>query len=137
MSTQSVTLFLPSLLYERLKRRAEQAARPVEEELLDVVAAAVPSDDDLTPEMTQALASLSLLDDPTLWQTARARLSPELSGELEELHVKQQREGLTPSEAERAAVLIRYYERSMLLRAQAAALLKQRGHDVSELATAA
>jgi hypothetical protein len=102
-----------------------------------MVAAAVPSDDDLSPELTEALSSLSLLDDETLWQTARAHLSPELSEELEGLHFKQQREGLTTSEAERAAVLLRHYERSMLLRAQAAALLKQRGHDVSALLKAA
>lgn len=134
--TQSVTLHLPSPLYQRLKRRAEQAARPVEDELLDVVVAAVPGEEELSPEMTEELSTLSLLDDDTLWQTARTRMSPELSVELEELHLKRQREGLTASEIERARVLIRYYERSMLLRAQAAALLKQRGHDISALAAA-
>jgi len=31
------------------------------------------------------------------------------------------------------AALVRHYERTMLVRAQAAALLKQRGHDVRDL----
>jgi hypothetical protein len=35
-----------------------------------------------------------------------------------------------------AAALLRLYERVMLVRAGAAALLKQRGHDVSVLLTA-
>lgn len=137
MSTQSVTLRLPDPLYQRWKRRAEQTERPMEEELLDVVAAAVPADDELSPELTEALAALALLEDEELWRAARVRLPVQESEELEALHLKRQSEGLTPTEAERAAQLVRHYERSMLLRAQAAALLKQRGHDVSVLLTAA
>jgi hypothetical protein len=55
MTTQSVTLHLPAPLYQRLKRRAEQARRPVEDELLDLVVAAVPVGDDLPTELTEAL----------------------------------------------------------------------------------
>ena len=76
MTIQPVTLNLPGHLYNRLKRRADQAHRTVEAELLEVVASAVPV----------------------------------------------------------AVGLVRQYERAMLVRAQATVLLKQRGHDVSELA---
>ena len=61
----------------------------------------------------------------------------DVSTELEELHFKRQREGLTANEAERAAELVRQYDRKMLLRAEAALLLKERGHDVSEVAAPA
>jgi hypothetical protein len=44
--------------------------------------------------------------------------------------------GLTEQQEREAAALIRQYERAMLIRAQAAALLKQRGHDVAGLLTA-
>ncbi len=37
MSVQSVTLNIPTALYAQLKKRAEQAHRTVEEELLTVV----------------------------------------------------------------------------------------------------
>ncbi|WP_437755689.1 hypothetical protein [Sorangium sp. So ce1389] len=137
MATQSVTLNLPEPLYQRLKRRAEQAQRAVEDELLDVVAAAVPVGDDLPAELTEALSPLALLDDEALWRAARTRLSSETAEELEQLHHKRQREGLSASEAERAAALLRHYERVMLVRAQAAALLKERGHDISVLLTGA
>jgi hypothetical protein len=54
---------------------------------------------------------------------------------LEELHLKRQREGLTEGEEQTAAALLRQYERALLVRAQAAALLHQRGHKVEELLT--
>jgi len=47
------------------------------------------------------------------------------------LHLKRQREGLTATEAAEAAGLTRQYERVMLVRARAAALLRERGHDVT------
>ena len=62
-----------------------------------------------------------------------SRLPSEVSRELETLHHKQQRKGLTDAEAQTLAALIRQYERLMLVRAQAAVLLKQRGHDVAGL----
>ena len=132
MTVQSVTLHLPSPLYERLKRRAEQTHRSVEAELLEVVAAAVPVADDLPADLAQAISPLSLLDDEALWRAARSHL-PEAAAQLEQLHLKRQREGLTGSEVETLGGLMRRYERAMLVRAQAAALLKKRGYDVSEL----
>jgi plasmid stability protein len=133
--TPSVTLRLPDALYQRLNRRAEQAQRALEDELLDMIAAAVLVDDELPKELSEALSSLVLLDDEALWGAARTRLPAEAAEELEGLHLKRQREGISASEAEQAAALLRRYERVMLVRAQAAALLRQRGHDVSVLLT--
>jgi plasmid stability protein len=133
MTVQSVTLHLPSPLYERLKRRAEQTHRSVEAELLEVVAAAVPVADDLPADLAQAISPLSLLDDEALWRAARSHLPAAAAAQLEQLHLKHQREGLTGSEVETLGGLMRRYERAMLVRAQAAALLKKRGYDVSEL----
>ncbi len=134
MTIQSVTLNLPGHLYNRLKRRAEQAHRTVEAELLEVVASAVPVADELPAELNEAISPLALLDDEALWRAARSHLPAEAAVQMENLHLKRQREGLTEAEAQTLAGLVRQYERTMLVRAQAAALLKQRGHDVSELA---
>jgi plasmid stability protein len=133
MSSQTLTVQLPEGLYSRLKQRAEQAKRSVEAELLDVLATAVPESDELPAELQQANTSLQLLDNEALWRAARGRLAGELAAELETLHFKRQREGLTEAETQRCAELVRHYERAMLVRAQAAALLQQRGHDVSSL----
>lgn len=132
MPTQTLTLEVPEPLYQRLKQRADKTRRSVAEESLQLLSASVPSAE-LTDELTAALASLLTMDESMLWNAARGRLPAEMSNELAMLNGKQQREGLTPAEAERLAELVRQYERQMLLRAQAAVLLKRRGHDVAEL----
>lgn len=133
MTVQPVTLNLPGPLYNRLKRLAEQTHRTVEAELLEVVATAVPIADELPADLVEAISPLALLDDEALWRAARSRLSTEVAARMEGLHLKRQREGLTEAEAQTLAGLVRQYERAMLVRAHAAALLKQRGHDVSGL----
>ena len=132
MTVQSVTLNVPSALYDRLERRAAQTHRTVEDVLLDASATAVPLADDLPPDLAEALSPLALLDDAALWRAARSHLSAEAAAELEALHLKRQREDLTDIETQTLARLVRQYERAMLVRAQAAALLKQRGYDVAE-----
>ena len=136
MSVQPVTVNLPTTLYSRLRRRAEQSRRTVEAELIDVVTTAVPVADDLPADLNEAISPLSLLNDAALWRAARSRLASETAAQLEAFHLKRQRDGLTATEEQTLAGLVRQYERVMLVRAQAAALLKQRGHDVSELLTA-
>ncbi len=133
MTIQAVTLHLPSSLYERLKRRAEQADRTVEAELLDVVTTAVPTEDLLPAYLEEAVAPLAMLDDAALWRAARSHLPKKTAAQIERLHLKRQREGLTNTETESLVNDMRQYERTLLVRARAAALLKQRGHDVSEL----
>lgn len=135
MTVHAVTLHVPSLLYEQLKRRAEQAQRTVEAELLDIVVTSVPMSDDLPADLAEAITPLELLDDEALWRAARGSLPAETATQMEDLHLKRQREGLTDSEVKTLDGLVRQYERTMLVRAQAAALLKERGHDVSQLLT--
>ena len=133
MATQVITLNVPGPLYEHLRQRAEEARRSVEEETLEVLATVMPGDAPLPPDLAGAIESLKLLDDETLWQRARHRLPDDESAELESLHRKRQLSRLADAESERLAQLVRQYETHMLVRAQAATLLQQRGHDVSEL----
>jgi hypothetical protein len=132
MTTHTVTLHVPEPLFNQVKRRAARSNRPVEEELLDLLATTVPAAEQLPSDLEEALAELALLDEDALWRAVRSRLAAEAAAQLEQLHFKRQREGLTDAEAETLAALVRQYERAMLIRAQAALLLKQRGHDVSQ-----
>jgi len=134
MTQQTVTLNISDRLYRRLRERADQARRSVEDEVLELVASAMPTDDELPPDLIEALTPLPTFSDAALWRVARSRLPAHVSSELEELHFKRQREGLTSAEAERATELARQGDRTMLLRAEAALLLKERGQDISELA---
>jgi plasmid stability protein len=131
MPNQLLTLQLPDVLYRRIKDRADRSNRSVEAETVELLASAVPLGDELPRDLAEALAPLPLLADGELWQAARRRLAPEVVSEMEGLHLKQQREKLTETERQRVTSLVHQYERAMLIRAQAAALLKQRGHDVS------
>jgi hypothetical protein len=80
-----------------------------------------------------ALALLVLLDDEALWHAARTSLPTDLVAELEALHLQQQREGLSDRDAAREVTLLRQYERTMLVRAEAVRLVHERGQDVSSL----
>lgn len=133
MSTQIITLNVPGPLYDHLRQRAGRSRRSVEEEMLEVLTAAVPGDAPLPPELAEAIESLQQLDDEALWEAARRTLASDVSADLAELHEKRQRDGLTDVESQRLTSLVRQYEMTMLVRAQATVLLKQRGHDVSEL----
>ena len=133
MSLQQLTINLPEPLYNRLKQRAAQTQRSVEAELVDVVALALPVADALPTDLAEAISQLALLNDSDLWRAARSTLPAEAAERLEALHLKRQRESLAEQEDDEVASLTRQYERVMLVRARAAQLLNQRGHDVSSL----
>jgi hypothetical protein len=133
MPAHAITLHLPETLYERFRQRAEWSRRSLETELLEAVASAAPAEAELSPELIQAVETLKGLTDEELWRLAKTAMSQEASQELEALHLKQRDEGLSHNEDATRARLIQEYERTMLIRAQAAKLLKDRGNDVSTL----
>ncbi len=133
MATQTVTVNMPETMYQRLRRRADQLHRTVEEETLSTLAAGMPVDDELPADLAWALESLDGLDDATLRKLAARTLSAEEAEEMELLHRDQRAGALSAKQSERLANLVRAYESNMLIRARAAVLLKQRGHDIQSL----
>lgn len=133
MSLHPVTVNLPTKLYTRIKHRAAQANRSVEDEMLDTIATAIPFEERLSDELEETIANLKFLDNSALWRAARHRLSEEVSEQLAQLHLKQQRVGLTETEIQNRDHLIQQYEKTMLIRAEAAVLLKKRNIDISQL----
>lgn len=132
MTVQAITLNLPETVYEQIRRAAEKAQRPVNEVLVEAVMAVAPVIGIAPEELRTALAQMAYLNDAALWQAARATMTAEQRERLEALHDKQQCEELTAEEqAEEQALLVLYRE-TLLVRAQAAVLLKQRGYDVSD-----
>ena len=125
---------LPSPVYERLVPRASRTRRTLEAELVEAVTTPLPVEpDELPTDMAEAIAALHLLDDEALWRAARTCLAPDKAADIEALHLERQREGLSASETEALATRMKEYTRIMLVRAHAAALLHQRGHDISVL----
>ena len=132
MAVQPVTLNIPRVLYRQIERRAERARHSVEDELVEVVAMAVPTLEELPLDIAEDIAQLAYLDDAALQRAAGTTMRPEEVRLMEKLTLKQQREGLTAEERQQSDRLLHRYEHTMLLRAQAAVLLKRRGHDVSD-----
>jgi hypothetical protein len=126
-----LTLNVPDDLYRRVKEEADRAHRSVEEELLEAVALSVPRPTSLPDDLATAVEQLTFLNDAALVRAARSHLSRKAARRLESLHFKRQREGLDTAEQQELEGLVRQYERTMLIRAHAALLLKQREHDVT------
>jgi hypothetical protein len=130
MTLQAVTLYLPSAFYQKIAQRARQERRSIEDELVAVVTAALPDLNDLPGDLAREIAQLAVLTDAELTQAAQTTLTPQDTDQMQALMLKRQREGLTRSESQAAELLVKRYDRTLLIRAQAAALLKERGHDL-------
>lgn len=83
-------------------------------------------------QSTTALAQLAYLYDAAHWQAARATMPTEQRERMDELHDQLQRQGLTPAERTEEQQLLALCRGTILVRARAAALLKQRGYDVAD-----
>ena len=136
MSLHPVMVKLPKHLYNRVQSRAKLTKRSVESELLAVVAQAMEAEDELPDDLSTLLDELSLLEDKALWRAARGTMKSAEFAKLEKLQLKRQRGGLSEAESQMLDHLVHQYEKHMLVRARSAAILKQRGHDVSKLLSA-
>jgi hypothetical protein len=97
------------------------------------VSSALPTLDDLPADIADELAQLGYLTDAELWQAAHTALPLSDSERMQALLLKRQRDGLSVAEEREARRLAHRADRTMLVRAQAAALLKDRGHDISSV----
>jgi hypothetical protein len=129
MSLQAITLNLPDTVYEQIRNAAEKSKRSVTDVLAEAVTAAVPATSD---SLRSALAHMAYLNDAALWQAARATMLPDQRQRLEALHDQGQRLALTPQEQAEEQALLALYRETVLVRAQAATLLKLRGYDIAD-----
>lgn len=87
----------------------------------------------LPKELTDELDQLAFLTDEELWQAARTQVKADDRSRMESLLRKQQATDLHPDEVAEAELLVDRYDRTLLIRAKAAVLLKERGHDITSL----
>jgi hypothetical protein len=133
MSGQAITLTVPDELYKRLAQRATETDSSIADAALEVMAMALPTVDDLPAEIADRLAMLDTFDDQRLWRVARSTMPQRAMRRLRSLVRLQQQRTLTPVEAQELAQLLDRLEDVGLMRAKAAALLHERGHNVSAL----
>lgn len=132
MTVQTVTFDISRRTYEQIKRAAEKKHRAVTDVLAEAVTAVAPVIDTDSIDLQTALAQLAYLNDAALWQAARTAMSVEQRDRLAWLQDKRQRDGLAQEEQSEEKALLKLYRETMLIRAQAAVLLKARNYDVSD-----
>ena len=131
MSVETVTLQIPEILYQRLVHTSRATQRPLEEVILHALQIGSPPEwDNVPPEFQADLAALDKLDDNTLWQIAR---SYKTAAEMERYNILLEGNSnniLTETERLELMALRQEGDRFMLLKAQAAVLLRWGGHRV-------
>lgn len=129
---ESITLQLPDRLYQRLTNTAQAIQRPLEEVIVRALEVGAPPDwDDVPAEFQADLAVLDRLDDAALWQIARSHKTADDMTRYDELLEHNQDGTITDAERLELTSLRREADRFMLCKAQAAAILRWRGHQVS------
>ncbi len=133
MGQPTVTLTLSQEVYDELQQRARRRQHRVEDEAALALAAILGAEQRLPADLEAAIAALALLDDEALWRVSRSQPTVEDGILLDALVDKRRRQGLTDAEAQLLAELVDRHDRVMVLRAEAVARLRERGHDVSAL----
>jgi hypothetical protein len=123
---------LSQTIYEQIRQAADKAQRPLDEVLVEAITAVAPVMDSASEQLRIGLAQMAYLNDAALWQAARATIPPEQRERLEMLHHRQQQQGLADAEKAEEQALLTLYRETLIVRAQAAVLLKGRRYDVSD-----
>ena len=133
MNMRQVTITLPDEIYQKVNKQSQIMEHSVADELAAVVISYVQEQDRLPSDIQQQLNALKLFTDQELWQTARMTAPPGKEERLQELIDKQELGKLSDSEKQEIDDISDLFSRIMLVRAEAAVLLKERGYDVDQL----
>lgn len=133
-SPQTVSVQLAEPVYRRLQRAAELTYRPLEEILDNALTIVLGLSPDLPAESRAELAAMGMLSDAALWAASESTLSPAQQRRLRQLNHAAGARDLSSSEEREQAQLLDLYQRSVLQRAQAFALLAYRGYDLPDQA---
>ena len=135
MESQPITLHLPDITYRRLSELANQSKRSVAEETVNLLHSVLTTEEELASDVNAQLEQLPLLTDDQLWTVATATASDADNELMQQLLEKRQREGISADELTQLQTMSAHFNRIMLTRAKSAALLLERGHDISAIAS--
>jgi len=134
MPTETVTLQIPEIIYQRLVNTAHATQRPLEEVMLHALqVGSPPAWDDVAEEFQAEIAALDKLDDNTLWQIFHGQKT---AADMEEYNnLLEKNSSGTLTETERLNLISFRHEADlfMLSKAQAAVLLRWRGYSLPNL----
>jgi rhodanese-related sulfurtransferase len=127
-----ITIDLPETLLEQLESAAQSQRRSVAEMLREFVIDHWSATPKLPDDVEAELAALPRLSDETLWLVARHTLTQDERQTLANLNQEAKERDLSHVEKQQRESLLNQYDRMMVRRAQAARILKDRGHDLSD-----
>jgi hypothetical protein len=133
MSTGTISVQVPEPVFRRLERVAAVTHRSVADVLTTSVNLALPRISDLSDDLADELAAMSMLSDEALW-AAESAFSPAQQRQLEQLSHAGGLRTLSGIEAAELKQLVDLQDRSVLRRAQAFAILAHRGYNLPDQA---
>lgn len=128
--TFSITLDLPETILKQLENTSRTQQRSVGEMISEIVIQNWQSLPRLPDDVEAELAALPSLSDEVLWLLVRSTLTAEEQRTLAFLNSTAKTRTLDPAETERLATLLDLYDRMLVRRSQAAAILQQRGYNL-------
>jgi hypothetical protein len=132
MTLATVPIQLPEALYRRLQSAAAVTHRSIDDILASAVSVALPPAPDLPDSLASELAEMLWLSDKALQAATKPTFTPKQQKRLAELNDLVDDRPLTPEEKAEQDKLLLAYERSVLRRAQAFAILARRGHRIPQ-----
>ena len=130
----SLTVTLPDHLFRQLQRQAQVVNRPLNEVAVTTLERlVVPVEDDLPPALQTELTAMAYLSDDALWQIAGSVMNKDKIALYDLLLERRQSGTLTPEGQAWLDTLRNEADALILLKAQAYALLKSRGHKLPTL----
>jgi len=131
MTARTVTMQLPENLYLRLQQTAQATKQSFEATLLRALQVGSPPAWETAPSEFQAdLAALDRLDDAALWRIARTRAALAQMDRYQTLLDKNANDTLSLEDQAELTQLRLEFDRQMLQKVHAAALLQWRGHQI-------
>ena len=131
MAEPTVSVEVKESVYGKLKRAAELTQRSIDDVLNSTIDAALVADSSLPQELSGELAAMHVMSDAALFSALHPIFTSQHDRRLAELSCESQQRDLGRSEKEERESLLHLYDKSILLRAQAMAILHQRGHTIS------
>ena len=130
MLEQTITVRLSPSIIARLERAAELTYRSVDEVLASAINATLIAPPGLPDDLAGELAAMRLLSDQALRAATHPSLASAHQHRLTQLNYAAGERTLTQAEVAEQTALLTAYHRSVLRRAQALAILAERGYPV-------
>lgn len=123
-----IVLTIPHDIANRARQIAETLEQPVERVLMEHLKTLLPPPPALPTDVQEELDALHHLSDDALWTMAREQLPDTVQAQAQRLMERNTQGKLSPSECDVLDELTTRADRLMLRKAEAAAILRERGY---------